>query len=243
MHRGHPELSASFALVVHDVTPVFRRQLNLILGAVNPLVGDRVSAAVVPCWRGNPLGEAAGDVDFLEFVSKGFGEILQHGYTHHHDGHGLISYLSGRSNELRGLTEHDTRARLAKGRERLRRLMRTSIAGFVAPAWQMGRASPDLLRDLGFRYSLGFSSGLVFGGPTTPLATWSWDWGILPGSGWFGAWLGTCALAIRPRSLPCVVIHPLDVDRGWLPRALRLVEQLRSEGRSPVLFSEILGVV
>ncbi|WP_165073717.1 DUF2334 domain-containing protein [Paludisphaera rhizosphaerae] len=235
------EASASFALVIHDVAPVFRPQLEIIRNAVAPLVADRVSAAVVPCWHGCPLGESPGDVDFLDFVAQGFGEILLHGYTHQQDRPGLISYLSGRSNELSGLTENETRDRLAKGRERLGRLMSSPIAGFVAPAWRLGRASPEVLSDLGFEYVVGFGSGRFFSGPSIPLATWSWDWGILPGLGWLGERLGASARAVRPASLPCVVIHPLDVDRRWLPRCLRVVERLLAEGRTPTLFSEIVG--
>jgi len=238
---GHKlEASRSFVLVVHDVAPVFRRRLNQIHKAVSPVVGDRVSAAVIPCWRGNPLGESVGDAEFVDFVAEGFGEVLQHGYTHHQKRFGLISLLSGRSNELSGLTERETRERLAMGRERLGRLMGGTIAGFVAPAWQTGRASAKVLGDLGFDYAVGFGSARVCGGPTIPLATWSWDWGVAPGLGRCGGWLGACVGAVRPAAVPCVVIHPLDVDRGWLPSCLRVVDRLRELGRSPVLFSELV---
>ena len=53
-----PDVSSQFAVVVHDVTLGDQRPLGRIFAAFGPLVGDRLIAAVVPCWHGVELGSA-----------------------------------------------------------------------------------------------------------------------------------------------------------------------------------------
>jgi hypothetical protein len=236
------DLSRSFAVIVHDVAPIFYRQLVTISHALAIRVGDKVSAAVVPCWHGVPLGGGEADAELLGLVRRAFGEILQHGYTHRQDRFGVLSVLSGRSNELSGLPATTTRTRLESGRALLRRLLPGPIAGFVPPAWQTGCATTDELARCRFEYLLTFDAIRFVGMPPIPLVTWSWDWGIIAPLGRLGEWLGDWNSTLRPDALPCVVVHPIDVDRGYLPRCIRVIDGLGQRGRTPVLFSELVSI-
>ena len=238
---AEPDLSSRFAVVVHDVAPVHGRQLEAIFKALGPLVGDRLIGAVVPCWHGIELGSATSRVerDWVARVKSACGEIVQHGYTHQQLAPGLISFWSGGANELQGLARAETADRLRRGQAILHRCFGGAVVGFIPPAWWVGRATPAELARHGFRYLVEFAAIRSVEGPTIPLATWSWDWGVVASLGRVGERLGWALARIRPRSLPCVVAHPRDVDRGYLPRIVRVVEELLLRGRTPVTFAEL----
>jgi predicted deacetylase len=178
---------------------------------------------------------------FGRFVAGAFGEVLQHGFTHQQDRPGFLSLCSGRSDEFAGLPRGEVRRRLGLGRELLRQSLGVEPSGFVAPAWQVGWATVGELGRYGFRYLATFGAIRATSGPTVPLATWSWDWGVLAPLGQFGQWLGDIHRRIRPAALPCVVVHPADVDRGYLPLALNVIDRLLELGRTPGLLSGFLG--
>jgi predicted deacetylase len=227
-----------FAVVIHDVALGFLPQVATIVEALAPRVGRELSGAVVPCWHGRPIeGTGSG---FRRFVAGAFGEVLQHGYTHRQDRPGVLSLFTGRSDELVGLPREEVRRRLGLGRELLRRTLGIAPMGFVPPAWQVGRATAKELGRCGFRYLATFGAIRGASGPTIPLATWSWDWGVLGSLGRVGPWLGDVSWRLRSASLPCVVVHPADVDRGYLPRVLEVVDRLLWMGRTPGLLSEFL---
>jgi predicted deacetylase len=232
------EMCPRFAVVVHDVAPAFLPQLARIAEALAPRLGREAAGAVVPCWHGRPIEGAGGG--FERFVAGAFGEVLQHGYTHRQDRPGLLSLFTGRSDELVGLPRKEVRRRLGLGRELLRRALGIEPAGFVPPAWQVGWATAEELGECGFRYLATFGAIRAATGSTIPLATWSWDWGVLGPLGRVGRRFGDVCWRIRPAALPCVVVHPADVDRGYLPRVLEVVDRLLGLGRRPGLLSEFL---
>jgi predicted deacetylase len=235
---GVSDLGRRFAVVVHDVAPGFLPQLARIVEALAPRVGREVAGAVVPCWHGCPI-DRSGD-GFERFVAGTFGEVLQHGYTHRQDRPGVLSLFTGRSDELVGLPGAEVRRRLGLGRALLRRVLGVAPAGFVPPAWQVGRGTAVELGACGFRYLATFGAIRAASGPTVPLSTWSWDWGVLGLLGRVGQRFGDVSWRIRPATLPCVAVHPLDVDRGYLPRVLEVVDRLLGLGRTPGLLSEFL---
>ncbi len=232
------DLDRRFAVVVHDVAPAFLPRLATIVEALAPRIGRQMAGAVVPCWHGRPIEGPGGG--FGRFVTGAFEEVLQHGYTHRQDRPGVLSLFTGRSDELVGLPLDEVRRRLGVGRELLRRSLGVEPAGFVAPAWQVGRATAAELGACGFRYLATFGAIRAASGPTIPLATWSWDWGVLGPLGRVGPWVGAVSWRLRPATLPCVVVHPADVGRGYLPRVLTVVDWLLGQGRTPGLLSEFL---
>src|SRR3954470_18445130 len=235
---GVSDTSRRFAVVVHDVAPAFLPQLVRIAEALAPRVGRELAGAVVPCWHGRPIEGPGGG--FGRFVAGAFGEVLQHGYTHRQDRPGVLSLFTGRSDEFVGLPREEVRRRLGLGRELLRRALGVKPAGFVPPAWQVGWATAEVLGGCGFRYLATFGAIRAASGPTIPLATWSWDWGVPGWLGRVGRRSGDACWRIRPAALPCVVVHPADVDRGYLPRVLEVVDRLLGLGRTPALLSEFL---
>ena len=91
-----------FLVVVHDVAPVFGVQLRTIVRTLEPLVGNRFSAAVVPRWHGGPSGAAD---DPYGGLLGCFGERLLHGWTHQRERrNGLISWLTGQADEFQRST-------------------------------------------------------------------------------------------------------------------------------------------
>jgi predicted deacetylase len=232
------EIGRRFAVVVHDVAPAFLPQLVRIAEALKPRIGRDVAGAVVPCWHGRPIDGSSGD--FEKFVAGAFGEVLQHGYTHRQDRPGVLSLFTGRSDELVGLPRHEVRRRLGLGRELLRQVLGVAPAGFVSPAWQVGQVTTRELGSCGFRYLATFRAIRAASGLTIPLSTWSWDLGALGLLGRVGQWFGDLSWRIRPATLPCVVVHPADVDRGYLRRVVAVVDRLLGLGRTPGLLSEFL---
>ncbi len=232
------DIDRCFAVVVHDVAPAFLPQLAKIAEALAPRVGRKVAGAVVPCWHGCPIDCA--ETGFERFVAETCGEVLQHGYTHRQERPGLLSLLTGCSDELAGLPREDVRRRLGLGRELLRQVLDVAPAGFVPPAWQVGRATVEELRGCGFRYLATFGAIRGANGPAIPLSTWSWDWGVLGLLGRVGQRFGDALWWLRPQTLPCVVVHPVDVDRGYLPRVLEVIDRLLGMRRTPGLLSEFL---
>ena len=237
------DLCSSFVVVVHDVAPVYRRELGIIFDALEPLLGNQIVAAVVPCWHGVPLGSAGlpGERDLIQRVRTTCGEIVQHGHTHRQLASGLISVGSGGSNELSGLSLAETRDRLRQGRAILLETLDAEVVGFTPPAWQVGRATLAEISSLGFRYLIEFERLHAIGQPAIPLATWSWDWGTVGALGRLGEWYGRSWTRLNPDAVPCVVVHPRDVDRAYLPRIIRVVEELRGQGRTPVTFSALIA--
>jgi len=152
----------------------------------------------------------------------------------------MLSLFTGRADELVGLPREEVRRRLGLGRELLRRALGVAPAGFVPPAWQGGRATAEVLRECGFRYLATFGAIRAASGPTIPLTTWSWDWGVLGPLGRVGQRFADVSGRLRPAALPCVVVHPADVNRGYLPRVLEVVDRLLRRGRTPSLLSEFL---
>lgn len=127
------------------------------------------------------------------------------------------------------------------GRDLLQRALGASPAGFVAPAWLAGAATLPALEGCGFRYLAAFGSLCAGDRPPIPLATWSWDWGVIGPFGRAGQRFGDLQARLRPGALPCVVVHPADADRGYLPRILPVVDPLLGQGRTPRLLGEFLA--
>ena len=210
--RKVSKIDQRFAVVVHDVSPAFLPQLAKIVEALAPRVGRQLAGAVVPCWHGRPIEGPEGG--FGRFVTGAFGEVLQHGYTHRQERPGVLSLFTGRSDELVGLPCEEVRRRLGLGRELLRRALGVAPAGFVPPAWQAGRATAVELGRAGSATSRRSAPSGRRAGPTIPLATWSWDWGVLGPLGRVGQRVGDVSWRLRPATLPCVVVHPADVGPG-----------------------------
>jgi len=186
---------STFHIVVHDVTPQLWAPLIAVVGKLQPLVGQNISAAIVPCWHGEPLTRLissgpSGLPDskgFVHWVECEFAAILLHGYTHRLAGNGgPVGLLTSKANEFTGLSVAAAIERLRSGQAILTECFGKAAAGFIPPAWQWGRITTEILRECGFRYGIGITDIYYTDGRRVPLATWSWDAGSFAPLGYAG---------------------------------------------------------
>lgn len=227
-----------FCVVIHDVAPVFAAEIKQILDQLQPLLGNRFSAAVVPCWQGrHPDSD---DCRQFQIWAERCGELLLHGWTHHRQHRpGLVSWLTGCSDEFSGMTRSEARLRVTAAQSQMKLIFGAPLSGFVAPAWQFPGTVADI-QEAEIEYLMGFQRLESHLGESIPLATWSWDWGWLPGTSRVGPWLGTVKQACCRAAIPAIVLHPVDVHRRRVTHALRLIGRFLQAGWQPVLPSSLV---
>jgi hypothetical protein len=224
-------------VVVHDVSSVFLSELEYITDKLEPVVGQQMSAAIVPRWHGSSLCRSS--PTYRDLLGK-FSEQLLHGWTHQSGGRiRPLSLLTGASDEFWGLDEATILERLKFAQADFRELTGSHAEGFVPPAWQLPiRASRLSLLKFVMRFRCLESCRGHHG--AQPLATSSWDWGRLGWLGYGGERAGELLRRTGKNAIPCIAIHPIDVRRGYFARALRLIEALARNGYRAVTASELI---
>jgi len=220
-----------FLVCIHDATPAFARETRVMLRDLAPLVGSRLSVAVVPDWHGEwPL---ASYPEYCRLVKKSAGEILLHGYHHRRlRGVGPIALLTANGDEMNGLDPAGTQRALDRGQRVFAEAFGEPARGFLAPAWQRGHVGLDTCGRAGLDHMIGFFSLESRGGRHVPLATYTWDCGRWSWLGRVGHQLGR--LRDSPdRRVPTLAAHPRDVSRGFWPGVLRLTRDLLAAGHEP----------
>jgi predicted deacetylase len=226
-----------FLVLIHDVAPPFVADIDTILGELEPLVGRQVTGAFVPLWHGCAWAPGR-----ARAVAARFEEVALHGLTHQRRGiGGPVSWLTAGSDELCGLSARAALARVRLGRRLLQALCGRDVAGLIPPAWMRGRLRPEALRGIGLRYLAGMFALTDVTGRSTALATWSWDTGRVALLSHLGQALGSLQMAWRPSALPCVVLHPQDVRRGFLPHALAVIRSLCARGWRPAVPRQLVA--
>jgi hypothetical protein len=226
---------AGFLIVsIHDVEPATVSAVEELLDSVAPRVGRIVSLAVIP--------RLTTSTSERECVSRAIGcadEVLMHGVTHRRAwSMDPFSLLIGRNDEFAGLNEEATIARLKEGVRRLRVLYGVRVLGTLPPAWR-GRHVVDALRAADLRFAVMHRRLFRSNGDSMPLATRSWDPGPI-GCLWpIAECLGRWPIAPRGATV-CVTLHPADVRRGLLPRAIRHIDRLLHEGWHPITFEGLI---
>jgi hypothetical protein len=220
-----------FLVCIHDVTPAYANETEVMLRELAPFVGRRLSLGVVPNWHdGWPL---AAHPDFCRLVRQGAEELLLHGHLHHrHRGRGPISLLTGHSDEMNGLDPEETRRAIDCGQRAFAEAFGATASGFLAPGWQRGYVRLDHGNIFPLDHLLGFFSLESRAGRKVPLATWSWDCGRWGWLGHVGHGMGWLLQSMNGR-VPVLAIHPRDLERGFWPQILRLTEELLETGYEP----------
>lgn len=230
-----PDPRRVFSVVLHDVAPRFEKEVDVFIDALSPQLGTAIAGAVVPCWGGEPIGER--DRPFMQKVQSCFGNLLLHGYTHTRDrGRGVVSMVASGLDEMNGLTPAETDQRLSDGQQVMQRWFGVRAKGFIAPTFQIGHASPDRLARHGIDYTIGYRHVFAADGRAQRLATWCWDVSPRPLLCHAGYWFGELQYRLRRSAIPCLALHPLDLERGFLPRIRQTVTKLLDAGRKPILF-------
>jgi hypothetical protein len=227
-----------FLVCIHDATPAHARETRVMVQDLAPLLGRRLSLAVVPNWDGRwPL---AAYPDYCWLVRQGAEELLLHGYFHRRQrGGGPISVLTDRSDEMNGLDREETRRTIESGQRVFIEAFGTTVGGFLAPGWQPGHVRLGNGSTLQLEHVLGFFSLGSRAGRKVPLATWSWDCGRWGWLGHIGHGVGWLRQSLD-RRVPVLAIHPRDLQRGFWPTILRLTEDLLENGYEPTTPARLL---
>ena len=220
-----------FLVCIHDATPAYARQTELIVRDLAPLLGRRLSVGVVPNWHGEwPL---TAHPEYCRLIRGASEELLLHGYCHQRQrGWGATTWLTGSGDEMNGLDREETRRTLERGQRVFADVFGEPARGFLAPAWQRRHVRVGNGNAVGLEHILGFFSIESAAGRAIPLATWSWDCGRWGWLGHAGHGIGR-ALQSLDRGVPTVSIHPRDLERGFWPRILRVTRELVEAGYEP----------
>ena len=221
-----------FLVCIHDATPAYARETEVMVGELAPLLGRRFSVGVVPDWHGEwPL---VAHPDYCRLLQDASDELLLHGYSHRRGrGWGPTSLLAQGSDEMNGLGPEETRETLQAGQRVFTEVFGTPARGFLPPAWQRGHVRTDSAQGLGLQHLMGFFSLDSATGRSIPLATWTWDCGPWDWLGHVGHGIGRLLQSVN-RGVPVLAIHPRDRERGFWPKILRLTRQLLENGHEPM---------
>jgi len=230
-------MESPMLVVVHDVASVFLPELTYITQRLEPILGMRLSAAIVPRWR-NQSG-CRSNVRYRDLIAR-FPERLLHGWTHQSNGRlRPISLITDASDEFRGLNEAAVRSRIEQAQADFRELTGSDADGFLPPAWQLPIPATQL-SSLKFVMRFCRLESCQKKDTFFPLATSSWDWGRIGWLGHGGELIGTLLRRYSRNAVPCVAIHPIDVRRGFFERAVSLIETLSRNGYQPATASELM---
>jgi hypothetical protein len=230
-----------FVVCLHDVTPAYARETRQMIRDLSPLLGRRMSFAVVPNWHGEwPLTKHP---DYCRLVRESAGELLLHGYFHQRRrGWGPTALLTERSDEMNGLDPEETRRTLERGQRVFTDVFGAPAQGFLPPAWQRGHVSFPSTADehlLALNHVLGFFSLESRSGRKVPLATWSWDCGRWNWLGTIGHGIGWLLHTLN-RGVPTLAVHPADLERGFWPQILHVTRGLLEAGYEPITLAGLL---
>ena len=148
---------------IHDVAAATWADSARLAAALREVADIPLSWLVVPCYHGRRDDETVLRAGLDAALARG-DELVLHGYTHldtEARGGGLRErFLRGvytrREGEFAALGADEARRRIEKGVEWFRE-RGWKAAGFVAPAWLMGKGAWEALDDFGFAYTTTFT--------------------------------------------------------------------------------------
>ena len=227
-----------FAVAIHDVSPRFDREINVILKTIQPLLGKNMSAAIVPRWHEDCLRDA--EVAWFQKHALFFNELLLHGYKHYRSSGGkLVSWLTRRSDEFGALSSEEVCRSIQAAQADAISFFGFPLRGLVPPAWTL-KSRIDELPATGISFIHRFFSLECKDRRAVPTTTWSWDWGWAPGAGSVATKLAELRYRWHPSSVPVIAIHPADVRSNSL-RFAKLAIQKFLERRYEVIRFEAIS--
>jgi predicted deacetylase len=146
---------------LHDVSPLTWARSRQILDDLAGLGIDRVSLLVIPNHHARaPITENPAFLEWLRAQAGAGHEIVAHGYFHQRSkkaGEGpwkkfITAHYTAGEGEFFDLTKPEADRLLRQGIEDFR-MGGLSPRGFIAPAWLLGDAALEAVRDAGFEYT------------------------------------------------------------------------------------------
>jgi predicted deacetylase len=222
----------SLAVSVHDVSPLTRGAVDVMLGDLATAGAAVTSLLVVPDHHHRAdIGKDPVFLAWLREKEAAGHEIVLHGFYHRREpssGGGLASklvtehYTAGEG-EFYDLDYEAARQRMEDGREMLTGAG-LEVVGFIAPAWLLGGEAGQAAKNLGFAYTTRLGGVLdLRSGEWTASQSLVWSvrsgWRRVVSRGW-NAWL---AARLRKNPLARLGLHPPDWRHGKIrAQALRL---------------------
>jgi predicted deacetylase len=242
----------SLVVSLHDVSPVTREDCAAILAELHALGVTQTSLLVIPDHhrRGSILADAEFGAWLREQAAAGH-EIVIHGYYHQRARRADESlpakittrFYTADEGEFYDLDRGSAAELISKARGEFQQLG-VSAAGFIAPAWLLGRESEAALRDLHCEYTtrLGHVLDLRTG---RTFASQSLVWSVR--SAWRRqmslAWNALLYRRIAANPLLRVSIHPVDRRHAKIWQQIReLITRALAE-REPLTYFAWLGKV
>jgi len=228
---------------IHDVTPVFMRDVTFLVESLRDrLNSSRLAMLVVPNYWGNaPISEDKQfQVQLRQWAHEG-ADIFVHGWFHKDEAkHGWLNewkarYLTNREGEFLGLDEQTARQRIVDGRSLIEDITGLPIAGFVAPAWLYGAPAKQALRACGIHMAEDHfkvwdpQSGAVLS--SSPVISWATR-------SWMRAQSSKASAAIARHAFtgsPAVrlAVHPSDRSNPSVLKSInRTIDSLRKNRRA-----------
>lgn len=140
---------------IHDVSPRFEGEVDRLLDALAPHVGDRLAMLVVPNhWGDSPIVPGSPFARRLRaWADRGI-EMFLHGLVHRDEARHAGTFdrfrarhLTAGEGEFLGLGRAEAADRINRGRAIIEQSTGRAIAGFVAPAWLYGQGALEALED------------------------------------------------------------------------------------------------
>ena len=218
-----PSAAPSHRLLVsiHDVSPRFEREVDVLAERLARHVGDaRFAMLVIPDhWRAAPIaGDAAFGRRLRDWADQGI-EMFLHGWSHKDETpatQGLAAikgkHMTAGEGEFLNLPQAEALSRMRDGRALVEDMIGRPVAGFIAPAWLYGEGAHAAMRELGFPLAEDHmkvwrpASGEVLA--KGPVITWASRSKARIASSLFAAALGRTALPLT-RTIR-VAVHPGD---------------------------------
>jgi len=234
---------------IHDVSPRFEAEVDVLVDRLDRSVGNRVAMLVVPNhWHESPIVPGSPFASRLRRWADSGIEIFLHGFFHRDEARhqGAMdrlraSHMTAGEGEFLGLTQEEAGQRISEGRALLEDVIGRSIDGFVAPAWLYGDGALEALRQA--EIALAEDHWRVWSprsGETLargPVITWA--------SRTRARLLSSLAAAAALRHLTIPVlrigVHPPDVRSPALLRSIEASLQVGLKTRRPGRYSELLA--
>ena len=234
----------------HDLAPHTQRPGQELLLQLASLGVPRTSLLVVPRWHGvESIDDRPYFLHWLRSLAAAGHEICLHGLTHQADtlSRGLVRGFMGRvytagEGEFYAIERERAESKVREGEE----ILATAgcpARGFVAPAWLLSPEGREVLRRLGFAYTVTLRHLELLQedrrilAPTVAFSTRSlWRRMISPTSAKLRF------AASRQAPILRISVHPEDLYEPGVRRALVAILREALSDRTPVTYGELAAL-
>ncbi len=243
---GSKKLLAS----IHDVSPKFEREVDMLLDQLSRhLGGPNLAMLVVPDhWGSAPIAENKSFQKRLRSWAESGVEMFVHGWEHRdtstHESAFTdfkAKHMTANEGEFLGLDQTTALARMKRGKDLIEDVIGKPATGFIAPAWLYGPGALAAMGEAGFALSEDHfkvwqpANGNVLS--RGPVITWA-----SRSKPRIASSLGFAAFArhaLKPMQIVRVAVHPGDTT---VPSLLTSIDRTFSEllkGRTPGRYADL----